>query len=368
MKTNPVETIQELYFNGKREVPYPVFMRCFDKLLVNPPDLEPAEPTEELKTYFHSVCLAIDRGIADSQDRGKDRKKEFYESILPVWKEKLPRADFREYEDILEGALKERLDKQRHEEEQEEADLAEKRREEAESASQEEMHAKFAQLMEKALEEEELQEKAEAEESALPSETAGVAEEPPSEQAIKDTEPKSEEPSEEKAAVVEEKKEEKEKTDYGNVPLVKSVDILGKAFADGKLPIRYTDLEEKNAYARYPLGDYTVLVQIVKTPNSYYLMLKTSIGTGGNAEAAEKAQETLQGLGYQQNKPRSFRRTEGESTFKLKFSKKTTFAACKRTTEFTPDVLAELLHKVHADLAEIVMVFDNYCPPGKERN
>src|SRR6056297_2432410 len=113
---NPVENIRNLYAEDSRPIPYPVFMKCFDALLKDPPDPTPATPSDDLKPHLRAVCMALDLGIADQQDRESDRRQEFEEHILPRWKEYLPEAEFKAFRELLTGKVRKRMERMRREE------------------------------------------------------------------------------------------------------------------------------------------------------------------------------------------------------------------------------------------------------------
>lgn len=103
-RVDPVGKISDIYTDGTREVPYLTFMHIFNDLLADPMNVVPREPSEELMGTFKAACMAVGVGVSDSEGRAEQRVKEFQENVFAVWKEKLSRKDFMQFEDILRGA------------------------------------------------------------------------------------------------------------------------------------------------------------------------------------------------------------------------------------------------------------------------
>ena len=191
-KADPVASINQIFQEDSRRVPYPVFMRCFDALMKEPGGTEPEEPSADLKETFRAVCLAIDVGIADRQQRDEDRIEEFYEHIYPVWKEALPESEFQAYQQILDGQVGERMRQRRREEQKKCAEEARKRREkEMDPEFRGEAHARFEQLTAAAMKQlgEEEEAPAETEASSEVGGTASAGEKTPASPAPEDAEP-----------------------------------------------------------------------------------------------------------------------------------------------------------------------------------
>jgi len=320
--TDPVGSITRMHREGFRKVPYPVFMTCFNKLVKDPSEVEPLPPSEELKEYFRAVCLALDAGIADPLGRGQDRRKEFQERIYPVWKQGLREAEFRVYQEILDGKLRERLDRERREQQQRDADEARKRREEPQAArSQDEKHALFERLTQAALKE------AEAEEGG----------------------------GEEITAVV-----------IGPAPEHHSVEELAVAISEGKIPIWYSPPEGKKAYAYYLYLKQKVAVQLVKTRHTHCVALRYPRGFAKRVGSGLIVKRLMEEGGYTERKPFSYFKEQYFFTLRLRIGTTSTNIVQQRHPEFTVQGLAQAVRALHAELVRIFNVLEATWPEEAE--
>lgn len=106
---DPIGKIQQIYLEGTRHVPYMTFIHVFNELLADTVAVVPKEPCEELREMFRATCMAANVGVSDPQGRGEQRVEEFRQKVYPVWKEKLPAEEFAKFEDILQGAMREKF-------------------------------------------------------------------------------------------------------------------------------------------------------------------------------------------------------------------------------------------------------------------
>ena len=339
---DPVSSINKMYQEAGRKVPYPVFMNCFDKLLKSPPKLDPAPPSSDLKPYFHALCQAVDMGVADP--RGNDRAREFREKVLPAWKASLPPAEFAEFQQILDGTARKKMAEDKRAQERRAAEESDKRfEEEIKKMGKEDMHAQFSRLAEQAMADEDAAEEAEksAAEGGPDSAAAGAA--APTDAAAPPAAGAEAAAGAAKPAAV---------------PLLNNVEALVNAFAEKKIPIRYSSMEDKKPYVQYMLGQDKITLQIVKTPNSYYLVLNSPRGYADKPDAAEKMTDLAAQMGYRETQPLTYEVVRGDHAFKLKLGRKSTYIACKRKSEFAPEFVVKALHELHADLAAIVLKFE----------
>ncbi len=301
-----------MFLSGTRGVPYQVFMTCFTKLLKDPATtLEPLAPSDELREYFRAVCQAVDLGIVDSQDRGKDRKREFYERIYPVWKGSLPEGEFRAYQEILEGKVRERMEQERRERERREAEQAARQAEEAlGKVSEEDVHARFARLTRAAL--------LEADEAEAAGEQAAAA-----------------------AAV-------------GPAPELPSMEALADAISEGGIPILYAPPKEKKPCARYRFKDEKITVQLVKTRHSYCLALIYPRGFAKRVGAGVVVGRQMKKWGYHERKLFSYDKEEYFFLLRVKVGPDSTSIVQQRRPQFTVQALSQALRALHAELVRII--------------
>jgi len=319
-----VGSITKMHREGFHRVPYQVFMTCFNKLVRDPAKVEPYQPSEELKQYFRAVCLAIDAGIADPMGRGEDRKREFYERIYPLWKQRLPQAEFQPYQEILDGRLRERLERERLEQQQREAEEARRKREQALAVRpDEDRHALFQQLTEAALKE------AEAEE------TAG-----------------------EEATVMM----------VGPAPERRNVEELATAVSEGRIPIWYGTPEGKKPYAYYYFRKKKVAVQLVKTRHTYCLALRYPRGFAKRVGAGVIVKRRMEEWGYRERKPFSFFKAQYFFTLRARIGNTSTNIVQQRHPEFTVQGLAQALRALHAELVRILRALEVTWPEEPEES
>ncbi len=333
--SDPAKTIERIYQDEIHEIPYPVFLKCFDSLCIQPPKPDPAEPTEELKNDFRAVCMAAERGVADADSRGEDRIKEFYEYIYPAWKEQLREDEFQEYQDILDGKLKENIDKKKESDNSDMIssleDISSEEGEE-EIVNFESMHSKFEKVMQQALEEEDG--KVRQEDSYVNGETATEGEAEKSEES-----PIS------------------EQEDAG-VPVLQSAKHLSQSVLSGKIPLSYTDMKDKKPFSAYWFEDEKVMVRLVHSERSYYLYLTFPVGYVAREDSEERILAVTSRLGYSEVTDHDYRLVGRNYSLRLKFGPKQTHLACRTEAALTPKTFAKALDEINKHLLEIIKEFE----------
>ena len=323
---DPVASINRVFLEGTRMVPYPLFMTCFNKLLKEPSKLDPRQPSEELKEYFRAVCMAIDLGIADPSGRGEDRKKEFFNSIYPVWKQGLPESDFQRYQEILGGIVRRHRLEEFEEARRRQAEETRKAMGEAAEAAAKPGRPLFADLTSAALEADE------GDQPAAPAPGRRAAPGPPLSRPA--------ELSELEAAAID---------DYN------SIDDLVDSMSGGETKmIEYSDRTHRRPFARYVFQGENVTIQLVKSGNSYYMLMSYPRGYVRLPGAAEAVKETLTGMGYQQLGPFFYERIQGELAFKVNVGAHSTNLAEKRSFPFTIAALTRAMEQLHGTLDDVI--------------
>lgn len=318
-KIDPIKVINTIYFEETRSVPYPIFMNCFDRLLQNPPDLQPAEPSEDLEPWFRAVCLALDRGIADPERRGEDRKQEFYEHIYPVWKEALGKSGFQPYQEILDGKVHERM--ARRERQQSEDDQPGARQ----GFSPEQRHARFESALHDALAASSRMDA--REEARIPTEPAKKAE--------------SEKPQGKSAG--------------GKIPVAKNIEALIAAIEKKIIPIKYNDIDNRRPCARYYLGSTQVSVKFIRTGNSYYCTLLYPRGISDRDAVEDALLAVTSRMGYAEKESYTYVNNKKDNyKVRIKIGQRSIYIASGRPEEFTMELLLDALRTMHNDLVRLV--------------
>jgi len=322
---DPVGSINKMFLDGTRPVPYPLFMTCFNKLLKDPQRIEPNAPSENLQEHFRAVCMALDLGIADPTGRGEDRKKEFYQHVYPVWKQALPETEFQRYQEILDGTTRRRRLEERQEEQRRQAEQARLAMEQAAAeAAKVKQGPRFADLTKAVLEMEG---------------SNGVV----LTRQVRRPTPRPARPSTPAIPGME-----------AAVPVHGSVEELIDALGAGEVPLQYAERGSKLSFARYAFRGENVSLQLVKTSNGYYLLLSYPRGYTQLAGAAEAVKAYMTGLGYEQTGPFFFEKTQGELTFKASLGAHSTNLAEKRGFPFTSASLARALGGLHEKLVALI--------------
>ncbi len=334
---NPVKSIEKIYNEELREVPYPLFMRCFDRLFLAPPKPDPAEPSPELKDDFRAVCMAAERGIADPEGRGKDRIKEFYEYVYPVWREKINEADFKEFQDILDGeALKQYRQDQTAKKAASEEGLLTSIEDIYECGggeeSAEDMHSRFEKAMQAALK---------------------------AEEAKGDQQVKSDEQKEDTGVSQMQQGETPESSDDSedDVVVLQSSNDLIQAVTSGKIELKYTDMQHKTPFASYYFQDKRVVVRLVKSEHAYYLYITYPVGFINRDDADQKILSVTSRLSYSEQKDFEYKLQGRHYALKLKFGPKATHLACRTEAALRPKTFVKALAELDKHLSKIVEVF-----------
>lgn len=322
-KIDPIKVINTIYFEETRRVPYPIFMNCFDRLLQDPPDLQPAEPSEDLEPWFRAVCLALDRGIADSERRGEDRKQEFYEHIYPVWKEALNKSDLQPYQEILDGKVHKRMARRKRQKSEEDQPR------ERQEFSPEQRHARFESAMQDALAATNRMDA--REESKIPTGAVKKAE--------------SEKPE--------------SKSSEGKIPVVKNIKALIAAIEKEIIPIKYNHIDNRRPCARYYLGSTQVSVQLIRTDNSYYCTLLYPTGISDRDAEEDAVLAVTSQMGYAEKGSYTYVNDKKDDyTLKIKIGQKSIYIASGRSEEFTMEPLLDALRTMHNNLVSLVDELD----------
>ncbi len=325
---DPVKSIEKIYHEEMREIPYPVFMKCFDRLFVETPH-SAAPPAAELKKYFRAVCMAVERGIADYERRGADRVKEFYETVYPVWKDGMPEGEFREFQNILDGSG-EGTSRQREIGAQ--PDIiggGEGIDYECEGGYPDEVHRKFERAFRSALEAEGRKAGGGEEGRGGDSEDGERAE----------AQPRS-------AGVTGE-----------DVPVFSSAKHLSEAVSAGKVALSYTDMSHKTPLAAYRHEDTQVMVRLVQSARAYYLSLTYPAGYAGREDADQRMIAVTSRLGYTEVKDCEYQLKGRNYSLNLLFGARATYLACRTGIGLSPQSFEKALSELDRHLQEIVEEF-----------
>ncbi len=329
--TDPATTIIRIYNKEMRQIPYPAFLKCFDKLCAAPPDPEPAPPADDLKTYFKAVCMSIERGISDTMGRGEDRVKEFYKHIYPVWKKSLPEEKFREYQDILDGNTQRML--QQREKELHDAFIRSSEEIERGESSPGNSHLRFEKALHDALKEEDLREKRqEAGEKTAESESENVKTKGMDAEAKKTTQ------------------QNESESESQKIPVLSSANHLCEKVRAGKLQLHYTGPGEKAILAAYRLDDVIVKVRMVQTAGAYYLYLSFPKSFVEHKNAEQYLLSMTSRLGYVEKGKFEYQKDEREYLLRLKFGKKNTALACRSEKKLSPEAFQKALRELDSHL------------------
>lgn len=332
--SDPEESIKQLYEEDIRQVPYPVFMRCFDKLLADPPSPEPAPPSDELEKSFRAVCMALDLGIDDRQERGEDRKEEFHEHILPAWKKHLSEARFEAYQEILSGKVRKRMERLRRQEQKRKAEEHQQREEEMRSAAARERQSRFARAMQDAVSEAERQEEAEADlRAAAEGGEAGGEESPPAET---------------------KKEEEPAWTKENGKPIARTAEVLCQSLASGDMPIKYNPPKKRAPLAYYRLQDHEVGVEFIDKNGQFFVVIRLDSSLRQAPDIKDVAASVAEDLGYEKVNAFAFQKTENGRDGKMQLGKKGTYILRRQSEEFTPEEVAEIVFQMHKELIQLL--------------
>ncbi len=332
---DPVRTITNIYEREIREVPYPLFMRCFDRLVADFPDPTPAAPSAALKKYFRAVCMAVQRGIADTEGRGEDRTREFLEKICPVWEKSLPKPEFAEFRKILQGGMKRAESRSGDNAAGERPEAGARDGEQCRALYADRVHRRFERAFQDALREQEHEGGegiADGPEEHAGSDAPGYASDTPSE-AIE-------------------------------VPVFESETQLYDAVLTGKKRVNYTDAREKKSFAAYMLGNKIVQVRLLRTPRSFYLDLAYPEGFTETDDADRWIIAVTSRLGYSEVGDMEYRLEGRNFNFSLKFGARSTHLACRTDKELSARAFAKALRELDNHLNTIIAVFSKNKTTG----
>ena len=333
---DPVSSINKIFRDGTRQVPYPVFMSCFNKLVKDPRSVEPHAPCEDLKEFFRGACMALDLGIADPMGRPEERKDEFMEAIYPVWKTALPPEEFQPYQDILDGKVRRQLERDRERERVRQVEEAEiSRQEEAALAEAQSERAGLDELARTAIQESEKEERRKKAQRAEPAATPEAAAE--------------EAPGRAGTTVF----GDVQTTDFGTMG-----DLI-RALESGQLPVIFTRNRKGRPYARYPFREHHVALQLLKAGESYYLLLSYPRGVVHIPDAAELARVVLTRMDYEQAGTFNYEKMEGQFKYKIRLGSRAISLAQKRPFAFKPIALGRALETLHNDLVTLLDGLDH---------
>ena len=302
-RPEPEQAVREIYREEMAYVPYPVFMRCFGKLLEDPVSAKPREPSEELYDAFEAVCMAINAGIRDEMDRGEMRRKEFYERIYPVWKQKLSRAQYERCQMILDGTLR-KMEAERHGQRAREL----KKAEDALSAAIKDAEATGR--------------------GRLP---GHPAEEPE----MAELETEQEPPAPRRAAAA--------------APAYPNLYALTESIESGALGIYYAAKDARASYAAYMVKDTKVSVRLVHEEASYYLIITCATGFRPDESLSLRLKTCMEKRGFAAKGDYSYSRQLHGHTHMVSLAKGVVSVARKSAEPLDPPSLARhvgVLHKL----------------------
>ena len=324
--------IQQLYTDGTRPVPYLTFMNVFNDLLDDPVKVVPKEPTDELKEKFKAACMAVHVGIYDTEGRGDDRANEFRSKVLPVWKAKLPAADFAKFNDILEGSPLAKAAKE--EEKRAGADTV------TESTS-----LKTADLLRRlgiAADDKAPKEKPKA---AAPAKPAPA--EKSGEEAFELESPG--------GVALEEPESEVLPPLKGGLPSVfASIDDLVSALRQGGLLPQFSSRDDLQPFARYRIGAQEVQVRLVNGNTRNYVIGAVNLGYASIPEGHEQVGTIAQEMGYRKSEDQTYRRTEGDFLLRVRIEANRVDLPCGYPKGGGVDITIQQLQKVHRDMGELL--------------
>ncbi len=290
-----VGKIQQMYDAGKQPIPYATFMRVFNELLQDRVKVVPWEPADELREHFRAVCMAVSAGVLDVEDRGPQRIEEFRTKVYPVWKAKLPPEEFKEYEQILEGAPPGEEGPGRQEW------FA---RAKAEQRSRE-LSAKLG-----------LKE-LETEEAAAP--------------AAKEAEPARQAP-------------------------VRFADVneLCDAIRRGDVEVRWDSARTEGDIARYGFQGVEVVARVARRGQKEYVVLTAGLGRLAVRNPEERIDEFAAEMRYRRRADYAYVRRDEEFVYTMRVGPNTTNVACTSVEAGGEDDIIRRIEKLHWDLGELV--------------
>ncbi|MFP4176009.1 MAG: hypothetical protein ACOCR1_00890 [Planctomycetota bacterium] len=363
---DPVETIQELYEDPRREIPYPIFMRCFDQLLNDPPSPDPAPPTEDLKQYFRAVCMALDLGIADQQERDKDRREEFDEYILPVWEDFLPENSMQACREILDGTVRERMEKIRRQEEMEQGRKKREEEEETLSEATREQESRFALAMEKALQStEDAEAEAGARQGPIPqpdeTDSSGRGKNP------EEVSPPGKGPEENGGAKESDHEEKSDWTkDEDGVPLARSARVLAQRIRDEQFMPDYDAPDDRRPRARYYMGKTKVDLELISDGDGFFVLLAVRYSLRHISQIHKLLAGVADKLGYDPIGDYACERENTECLWKIQAGKKGTYVLCRRDRKFESKQMADAILSMHEDMVYLLNIVQKAVQDGTD--
>ena len=295
------ETIKAAYEEARGAVPYATFMKCFNALLEDQAQMEPKQPTEDLYPYFEAVCMAFDLGIRDEQDRGADRRKEFFDHIYPMWREQVPAGHFHHMDRILEGSSELKGSKRQDRQRQRQMEKAER--------------ALDSALKEAGVDDLSVDGIAPDLENIEPEpeeETAAAGEGTPR------TTPAEEEEGEEVEPVAPVEAVEEPETDYS------SLSALIKALESDELQPEFVPAKKKKKepVATCTFHGSTVELRLVESPKYRYVMLKCRSHRERDQELMDRVKACLQDRGFKGPKKNAFKKSSKKSDYRVEVGEK----------------------------------------------
>ena len=301
-RIDPLGKVLEMYNDGSRQVPYLTFMHVFNDLLEDPLAVVPKEPSDELKDTFRAACMAASIGVTDTEGRAAQRLKEFQTKVLPLWKDKLGRKEFRQFEDVIRGGG---LRRRRA--------LAAREKSTSFVAANEKSSALLRRLQLVSQPDDERgepspavkpwQQEADAEPVA-PSEPEQPVPVPPAQPAPKPEPPwqADDRPTE---AIME------------HVSTFESMSALCKALHDGRLKPETGDGGSVE-FARYQLSGQRVAVKLARSGQQHYVVLAVAVGHASLAGGLEAMDVMAGAMGYLKMAQGAYMRKDDEYVHTLK--------------------------------------------------
>jgi len=301
---DPIGKIQQIYMAGDREVPYTTFMNVFNELLVDKVKVIPKEPAEELAETFRAVCMAANVGVTDPESRGERRLEEFYEKVLPVWKETLTGEEWEKYDRILAGRLRREA---RGEQEKEEIPTGP-------SGKEAEVLARLGLLGRE-----------------RPAATAG------------------------QPAGAQAEGEPVQAPEGEPLPEVfPTVDALVAAMKEGRLELQYTTREESEEFARYRLGKREVSVMLARADDKVYAVLKTPVGYEDRPGAGESLEDAALAMRYAHVRGHAYMREDEDLIYTLRVGPHAINMACALAHDSSDRAVVLQVQRLHRDLGELL--------------
>ncbi len=288
---DPIGKIQQIYREGERPVPYPIFMSVFNELLIDEVEVEPKKPSEELKEKFRAVCMAVHAGVADPLDRGDQRIEEFYEKIHPVWKDALASEEFQKYDHILAGKMRQKFQGKAGSEEEQEVQAA--------PAGSEKLFEKLG-----------LAEGAEAAaEEAAPA---------------------------------------------PGVSRFDTMGELVAAAKEGEPPIDFAPRGAERVWARYAIEDHEVEIRLARAEEKLYVVLRTDVGYDAIPEAEVRVTDYAAAMGYVRAIGLTYLRQDDDLVCTLKVAQDSLSIASGLPADSSDEDVLVQLQRSHRELGELV--------------